>query len=223
MAGTQVECRWTGTGIVADLARFWTDECREGGNLIVYESAAHPRIDYKGNSRPAKKRAMSNPLLRPNDPRFQRLPIDDDAGKNRFGDDGQAQANAGNDPAAGSFASSTSGEQPYQPRYETTAKSRAKLLTTFAMIGLGGALVGVLGATGLVSTGWVFPLCGSVASGTAMFLGYGDLREMTLGARDGTGRGATSTAMWLGLAGLAGCLGLVATMIWLGLSVFPDI
>jgi hypothetical protein len=164
---------------------------------------------------------MSNPLIRPNDPRFQRLRIADDAGQNRFGDSEQLSADS--DKAAGSFAASTGSELPYQPKYETTTPSRSKLLTTLAMFGLGGAIVGVLGAAGIVDSGWVFPLCGAVASGTALFLAYGDLREMTLGARDAAGRGSTNLSLWLGLLGLLGCVGLVAAMNWLGQSVFPNV
>ena len=72
----------------------------------------------------------------------------------------------------------------------------------------------------------------SVQANRAYYVSYSDMpkatwksdpNKMLIGARDGAGRSATSTAMWLGLLSLLGCVALVASMLWLGLSIFPDL
>ena len=76
--------------------------------------------------------------------------------------------------------------------------------------------------SGIMLTGWVLPLCAIMAAGPACVLAYGDLREMSTGARDESGRPLTLVAMWLGVLGLFVCVGSVASMIWLGLSLLPN-
>jgi hypothetical protein len=169
---------------------------------------------------------MNNPLIKPNDPRFQKLPIDDEAGKNRLGDDQQAAETESNKDTMSASAFGTpkaAGKEPYRPRYESSAPSRSKLLLGLALVGLAGATIGALGAIGLVDCGWGLPLAAAVAAGTAVFLSYADQREMTLGARDGAGRSATNMAMWLALVSLVACVALAAVMFWLGRSPFPNI
>ena len=72
-------------------------------------------------------------------------------------------------------------------------------------------------------TGWILPLCGTVASCAAWLLAHSDLREMRVGARDESGWALTLIAMWLGVLGLLAGLASVAAMIWLGLSILPSI
>ena len=78
---------------------------------------------------------MSNPLIRPNDPRFQRQPLTDESGRNRFGDDTALQAQPANDSPANdsAYASPVSSEQPaYQPEYASGQPSRQRLIQTLA-------------------------------------------------------------------------------------------
>lgn len=165
---------------------------------------------------------MSNPILKPGDPRFKQPSIVDGSGQNRFADadsDEQA-AQGGGDMYAATQATS---ERPFEPRYETTAPSRGVILLVLAIVGLAGAGLGVTSLTGIMLAGWIFPLCAIMASGTACVLAYGHLREMSTGARDDSGRELTLVALVLGMLGLFACIGSVASMIWLGLSLLPNI
>jgi hypothetical protein len=166
---------------------------------------------------------MSNPILKPNDPRFARPVILDGAGNNRFCDPEQAAEGAPKSPAGIFYASPAASDQPYEPRYEQTAPSRGAWLLVLACIGLAGVGAGAASFSGLAITGWIFPLCGIVASATAWLLAHSDLREMRLGGRDPSGWVMTQVAMWLGVAGLLACLASVVGMIWLGLSLLPSL
>lgn len=157
---------------------------------------------------------MSNPLLRPNDPRFQRPPLRDEAGNNVFGDadapvqaqpaDGQplpARPAAG--PADNLFAApaDTGAEPAYQPRFETTQQHRGILLLVLAVVGLGGS-----GSLALVLTGFVWGLMGLlgiVPAAAAWLLALSDVKAMRSGAMDVRGLAQTRLAMWLGGAGVA--------------------
>jgi hypothetical protein len=162
-------------------------------------------------------------ILKPNDPRFVKPPITDGAGQNRFGDPEQLAEQA-KGPTKDVYAATPAGsEQPYQPRYETTAASRGVWLLVLAAVGLAGVGVGAASFSGLAMTGWIFPLCGLVASATAWLLGHSDLQEMRVGRRDESGWALTQMAMWLGVLGLVACLGSVAAMIWLGLNLLPSV
>jgi hypothetical protein len=164
---------------------------------------------------------MSNPLLRPNDPRFAKPSITDDAGQNRFGDNEQE---TDEQSPADVFAAPPAADQelPYQPRYETTAPSRGGWLVGLATLGIAGVLVGGFSLTGLAMTGWIWPLLGSVASVAAWLLAHSDLAEMRSGGRDESGRTTTRVAMWLGIFGLVLCAVAIGGMIWWGLSLLPD-
>jgi hypothetical protein len=167
---------------------------------------------------------MTNPLLKPGDPRFAQPSIVDAAGQNRFAENEKAE-NAPPDIGAQQdvySASLASSETPYQPRYATTAPSRGIILLVLALVGLGGAAAGMSSLTGIMLTGWIFPLCAFFASASAWLLAFGDLREMQSGARDEEGRPLTLIAMWLGVVGLVACVGSVVSMVWLGLSLLPS-
>ncbi len=174
---------------------------------------------------------MSNPLLKPGDPRFAKPPVTDSAGQNRFAERDPAEQERqeaeaiGDSAASGTAYSATaaSSELPYQPQYETTAPSREPLLLTLAGLGLAGALCGTSSLLGIYHAGWLVPLCAVFAAGPAWVLAYKDLGEMHLGGRDPAGRSPTLLAMWLGVAGMLACIGTVASMIWLGMGPFPDI
>jgi len=169
---------------------------------------------------------MSNPLLKPGDPRFQQPLLIDAAGQNRFADTEQADAAQTQDPAAAAdsySATPATSELPFEPHYETTAQSREVILMVLAGVGLAGAACGASSLSGILLTGWLMPLCAVFAAGPAWLLAYGDLREMRTGGRDAAGRTLTLLAMWLGVGGVLACIGSVAWMMWLGMSPLPDI
>lgn len=171
---------------------------------------------------------MSNPLLKPNDSRFQRPVLQDGEGKSRFTDpaDDQLADAASATPTDGNiFAARThaAGEKPYQPQYETTHRHRGTLLLTLAILGLSGAAGGATALAGLQLMGWVFPLLALCPAAMAWLLSLSDLSEMATGAMDPAGRSMTRLALWLGVAGIFACLGVTAAMIWLGLSLLPNV
>ena len=165
---------------------------------------------------------MSNPILKPNAPRFVRPPVVDDQGKNRFGDPEQA-GEASPAEEADAYTATAAGDRPYEPRYEQTAPSRGLWLLALSLFGLAGVVSAASSFSGLAMTGWIFPLCGLVASAAAWLLAHGDLCEMRQGSRDPAGYGLTQIAMWLGVLGLVACLASVAGMIWLGLQLLPGV
>jgi hypothetical protein len=166
---------------------------------------------------------MSNPLLKPNDPRFHKPSIVDGAGQNRFAEGGSA-ADAGKE-TGDAFAAGTAaaGARPYQPHYEATQRSRSGMLLTIAGLGLLGAAVGILALSGIFPTGYFAPLISVVPGATAWLLAYQDLKTMQLGAMDDSGRERTRLAYWLGLFGLIACLVIVATAVWREMNLLPDL
>jgi hypothetical protein len=181
---------------------------------------------------------MSNPLLKPGDPRFSKPTPIDAAGQNRFAELEEVEASAveesagkqdsqqasGATTASGLYAATPAGsELPFRPHYEVSAPSRGQFLLVLAVIGLAGAACGASSLLDVYNTGWLLPLCGVFAAGPALVLGYMDLGEMYLGGRDPEGRPLTHLAMWLGLGGLVGCVATVASMMWLLMGPFPDI
>jgi hypothetical protein len=167
---------------------------------------------------------MSNPILKPTDPRFVRPSLVDAEGKSRFADPDAPAATKNSEPtdSSGVFATSAaSSEQPYTPRYETTAASRGIWLLVLGLVGLAGA--GVTTFSLFTVVGWLFPLCGLGPSMAAWILAYGDLRDMSNGGRDESGRGITTVAMILGILGTIACAGTLIGLIWLGVGLLPGI
>ena len=174
---------------------------------------------------------MSNPLLRPNDPRFQRPPLRDAAGNNVFADpeapvqaepaDGQPlPANPVPDHPDNLFlapAADTGPEPAYQPQFETTQPHRGVLLLVLGVVGLAGS-----GGVALVMTGFVWGLIGLlgiVPAATAWLLGLADVKAMRSGAMEPSGLVQTRVAMWLGAAGVIVCFGVVLAGALIILSV----
>src|SRR5688500_16650582 len=88
--------------------------------------------------------SMSNPLIRPGDPRFQKPSIVDAQGQNRFGE-GQPAEESGDSSPGDAFAAGQAGEErPYQPQYEATQKSRSGVLLLIASLGILGAVFGIV-------------------------------------------------------------------------------
>jgi hypothetical protein len=166
---------------------------------------------------------MSNPLIKPNDPRFQKPSIADAAGQNRFAEGQQASGSAAGDTGDAFAAGAAADARPYQVQYEVTQRSRSGMLLTIAGLGLGGAVIGVIALLGIFPTGYFATLISVVPAATAWLLAYQDLKTMRLGAMDDSGRSRTRLAYWLGLFGLVACLGIVATAIWREMNLLPDL
>jgi hypothetical protein len=171
---------------------------------------------------------MSNPLLRPNDPRFQKPSITDAQGQNRFAESAegtQPSSDAANAAtgAGSQYVSPASEQQPYQPRYEATQPGRAGMLISLASFGLAGLFIGGLHLIGVFPFGWIIPLIATVPSAAAWLLAHEDLKAIRLGAIDEARSQQTRFAYWLGVLALLGCLGVLATMIYRGLSFLPDL
>src|SRR5262245_35755601 len=102
---------------------------------------------------------MSNPLLRPNDPRFQKRDIRDAEGKNKFAEAGDEA----NSPETGrDVYAAVAGDdvRPFVPKYEVQQRSRARLLLFLGGLGWAAALVGATSLAGLFDIGWLSPLLG---------------------------------------------------------------
>jgi hypothetical protein len=165
---------------------------------------------------------MSNPLLRPNDPRFQKPDVRNAAGKNQFGESQQTAVT----PPGGSevFAAAASDEaRPFVPRYEAQQQPRTGLLLLLGGLAWASAAVGTLSLAGLLSLGWICPLLGSGPGAAAWFLAYEDLKALRVGAITADAQAQTRHAFWLGLTGLLACLAIVAAMIYRRMNFFPDI
>ncbi|HEX5106681.1 MAG TPA: hypothetical protein VFV87_22830 [Pirellulaceae bacterium] len=166
---------------------------------------------------------MSNPLLKPNDPRFQKPSITDAEGQNRFAE-GEKSPEGGEVPAGDAFTAGAAADaRPYQPTFEATQRPRSRMLLTIAALGFAGVIVGLIALVGIFPAGYAFTLICVVPAATAWLLAYQDLKTMQLGAMDDSGREQTRLAYWLGLFGLVFCTGIVATAIWRQMNLLPDL
>ena len=166
---------------------------------------------------------MSNPLLKPNDPRFQRPEVRDEAGNNRFGDEQGGEQAAGQPAAGGEFTAAVD-ERPYQPKYEAQQPARNGLLMTLAIFGGACGLVGSMSLLNVfVSLGWLLPLLGLILSMAAWFLAHQDRQAARVGALAAAKLPLLNTAYWLSLLAIVLCLSVVISMIWRGLSFLPDL
>ena len=165
---------------------------------------------------------MSNPLLRPNDPRFRKEQVVGANGKNRFGDEAE-QPSAAADQGEVFLASAVGDERPYSPAYEAQQSPRSGTLLLLAAAGWMGAILGVLSLAGLLAAGWLCPLLGIGPAAAAWLLAYEDLKAISQGAIDRSARPRTLLAMWLGIAALVVCLAFVGWMIYWGMQFLPDL
>ena len=160
---------------------------------------------------------MSNPLIKPNDPRFQNRDPRDALGKNLFAEPAEVleQSSAGSSegpPNLYATQAAASTEKPYQPEYLTTQPHRGMLLLVLAIVGLSGNAGATLALSGI----WlavVLPVLAIFPAAAALLLGQQDLRAMGVGAMDRTGIALTRIAFWMGVAGvvcsLLSCFGLL--------------
>lgn len=162
---------------------------------------------------------MSNPLLRPNDPRFTKPSLLDAEGKNLFSEGNEvvpasAVNEDGSTVADENVYAPSAVDAPYQPRYEVSQGHRGALLMVLAITGLMGALLGISSLAGWWVLGWVPAFLAIVPSGCAMGLGWQDLRAMRMGAMDPQGRNMTQLAFWLGALGTFASLAMDAVVLF---------
>jgi hypothetical protein len=164
---------------------------------------------------------MSNPLLKPNDPRFQKPEVRDPEGQNRFSDGSQRQ----NPPTASEdlFAAATDEARPFIPKYEVQQHSRPTLLFVLGGVGWGAAGVGAFSLTGWFDFGWISPLLGVVPAGAAWLLAHEELKAISAGVIADQAREKSRHAYWLGLTGLIMSLAVIAAMIYRGLHFLPNV
>jgi hypothetical protein len=169
---------------------------------------------------------MTNPLLRPDDPRFRKPELRDSAGHNPFAEAADAQVtDAPLDDSAGDLfaAGGAADPRPFQERVTVQEPSRVALLLTLAGLGWAAALAGTTALTGLFSSGWIGPLLGVVPAWAAWMLAYHDLRAIDAGAIDAVAAPRVRLAFWLGLAALLACAAIVGVMIYQNMSFLPDL
>jgi hypothetical protein len=165
---------------------------------------------------------MSNPLIKPNDPRFQKPDIRDPGGKNRFGESEQPTEEA--PPQHEAYSAGASDEaRPFVPHYEAQQRSRSRMWLVLGGLGWGAAVLGGVSLAGLLPLGWICPLLGVGPAGSAWLLAYEELKAIRVGAIDDSARPRTQHAFWLGFTGLVACLAVVAAMLYRKMNFLPDI
>jgi len=165
---------------------------------------------------------MSNPLIKPNDPRFRQPDIRDAEGKNRFGESEQPVEEA--PPQYEIYSAGTSDEaRPFLPQYEAQQRSRGGLWLFLGGVGWTAAVLGAISLAGIFRGGWICPLLGAGPAGAAWLLAYEELKAIRVGAIDTAAGPRTRYAFWLGFTALVGCIGLVAAMIYRQMNFLPDI
>lgn len=165
---------------------------------------------------------MSNPLLRPNDPKFQRPDLRDEAGQNRFSEDSAPEADP---PAetANNYATAAGDVRPFEPRYEVQQQARTGLFYLLGGLGYAGMAVGLLALLRIFTTGWIAPLLGLAPAAAAWLLAWEDLKAIRAGAIAEDARPGLRLAMWLGLLAFFACASVVASMIYREMTFLPDV
>ena len=173
---------------------------------------------------------MSNPLLRPNDPRFTKPNLLDAQGKNIFAEGkaidiaAAAAVNEDGSPATDeNVYSGSAASTPYQPRYEVSQRHRGTLLMVLACTGLVCSLCGVSSLAGWWVLGWVPSFLAIVPAGCAVGLGWQDLRAMRMGSMDPKGQNLTQMAFWLGALGGFSSLAMDATVLFFVINFLMEL
>lgn len=171
---------------------------------------------------------MSNPLLKPNDPRFTRPSPFDGTGKNRFSEENEVVRAAavnedGSTAADGNIYSGSAESAPYQPRFEVSQRHRGVLLMVLAVTGLLSSLLGISSLAEWWVLGWVFSFLAIIPAGCAMGLGWQDLRAIRLGAMDPKGQTLTQAAFWIGVLGVFSSLAMDATVLYFVINFMMEL
>lgn len=146
---------------------------------------------------------MSNPLIRPNDPRFQRQPITDEAGNNRFADE-----------ASSVFAPPHSSGQTYQPEYVSGQPSRHRLIQWLCASSISAI---VLAFAALLLAHWsVYPLLliAGMISGLTWYTSADELSVIRRGGVADTHRTIARLGVVIGMAGVLLTIGVVYAALW---------
>jgi hypothetical protein len=163
---------------------------------------------------------MANPLLRPNDPRFQRPSVRDAGGKNPFAD-----ATTEEDPAAAEgdvYAPPDAADaRPFLPQYEAQQKPRTKVLVILSLLGWAGVGVGLVEVAG-VSLGWICPLLAIVPGAAAWIIAREDLKAIDAGAIDQSLASRIQLLFWLALMAFVLCVTIVAALVYRQVNFLPD-
>jgi hypothetical protein len=162
---------------------------------------------------------MSNPLLRPNDPRFAKPSPFDPDGTNKFSEGKEVvTAKAVNEDGStapdDNIYSGSAESNPYQPRFEVSQNHRGVLLLVLAITGVVFSLFAVSSLAGWWVLGWIPSFLAIVPAGCALGLGWQDLRAIRLGAMDPKGQNLTEIAFWLGSLGVFTSLAMDATVLY---------
>ncbi len=164
---------------------------------------------------------MSNPLLKPDDPRFRPKQIVQPDGGNPFSE-GEAVLEATGEAgprSTNTFASPTiEGGRPFIPQYEQTADHRGGLLLSLISVTFVGGLLGLFyGWLGLV-----LPFLSIVPAVAVIFMASEDLKMMKLGGRDPAGRTLTIIALILAVVLTLIIATMIGLLVYWGVSFFPD-
>lgn len=166
---------------------------------------------------------MSNPLLKPNDPKFTRPSLQDAGGKNLFAEGGGTESNQPSASTNDNIYSSSAANVPYQPHYEVSQGHRGVLLLVLACTGLVGSLIGISSLTQMWVLGWVFSLLAIVPACCALVLGWHDLRAIRMGAMDPRGRNLTLIAFWLGALGFFSSVAMDAVVLYFAIYLLINL
>lgn len=137
---------------------------------------------------------MTNPLLRPDDPRFRPKKVAGDADANPFSEGDavlDAEATAPNRNTNTFAPAATDSSRPFLPQYVMTADHRGWLLLALDLISFFACLLGVL----VNWIGYALPLLGIMPAVVVVFLAAEDLRMMKLGGRNPAGQSITRLAL----------------------------
>ena len=165
---------------------------------------------------------MSNPLIRPSDPRFQRPPITDETGINRFSEDEPIQAQPADMPATeeSAFAApQSSDERAYQPEYATGQPSRHRLIQTLSASAL--TAVSVAALTLWIEHWTVYPML-LIALPTAILNWYVAADELSVIRRGGVNadhRTVARLGLAVGIACTLSAIGILFTAIQKGIEL----
>jgi hypothetical protein len=163
---------------------------------------------------------MSNPLLRPNDGRFQPPNLADEEGKNPFA---EAESPQGESGGTDVYAATAAGDaRPYVPQYDVQQEARPRLLLSLSGLGWLGGLLGGVSLVGLYDTGWICPLLGVGPAAAGWLLAHSDLKAIEAGAMDASAHRQAHRALWLGVTALVACLAATVGMIFLERGLLPE-
>lgn len=166
---------------------------------------------------------MPNPLLKPNDPRFQKPLLSEGVKNNPFAEV-VAESSDKEKIASVYVPASLNGDpQPYTPAYAAQQTPRFQQLFLLGSLGWCAAVIGAVSFTGIFDIGWLAPLLGLGPAAAAWLLAHEDIKAIRVGAIRAEAYPPTRYAFWLGLTALLACAGIVGAMIYREMNFLPDV